>query len=84
MLLPTAARRFLTQMEADGKSPLTIRVYRGELDRFIRWAGKRNHAEAIHPEAIANYLTAPVSLVAPDGTKRSTRTVNRTRETGPE
>jgi integrase/recombinase XerC len=79
MTLRTAARRFLTQLEADGRSPLTIRVYRSELDRFIRWAGKRAHAEAIRPDAIANYLISPAARVSPDGTKRSTRTVNRTR-----
>jgi integrase/recombinase XerC len=79
MLLTTAARRFLTQLEADGRSPLTTRVYRGELDRFIRWAGAKNHVEAIRPDAIAAYLTAPASRVSPDGTDRSTRTVNRTR-----
>jgi integrase/recombinase XerC len=79
MLLTTAARRFLTQLEADGRSPLTTRVYRGELDRFIKWAGAKNHADAIRPDAIAAYLTAPASRVSPDGTDRSTRTVNRTR-----
>ena len=79
MTLRTAARRFLTQLEADGKSPLTIRVYRGEVDRFQRFAGARSHVEAVRPEAIANYLTSPATRVPPDGTTRSTRTVNRTR-----
>jgi site-specific recombinase XerD len=79
MLLATAAARFLTQLEADGRSPLTARVYRSELERFIRWAGAKNHVEAIRPDAIAAYLTAPASRVSPDGTDRSTRTVNRTR-----
>ncbi|GJM43202.1 MAG: tyrosine recombinase XerC [Gemmatimonadota bacterium] len=79
MLLTTAARRFLTQLEADGRSPLTVSVYRGELGRFTHWAGSRKHAEAIRPDTIAGYMTDPASRVSPDGTARSTRTVNRTR-----
>ena len=66
MTLRTAARRFLMQMEADGKSPLTIRVYAGELVRFVRWAGRRTHAERVRPEVIAKYLTSPVAKVSPD------------------
>jgi site-specific recombinase XerD len=79
MTLRTAARRFLRQMEADGKSPLTIRVYHSELDRFFAWVGPRADVHRIRPEIIARYLTSPASLVSTDGTKRSTRTVNRTR-----
>ena len=79
MVFRTAARPFLTQLEADGKSRLTVRVYRSELDRFLRWAGTRSHAETIRSEAIANYLSSPATRVSPDGTARSTGTVNRTR-----
>jgi integrase/recombinase XerC len=79
MTLRTAAHRFLRQMEADGKSALTIRVYRSELDRFLAWAGPRVDVRRVRPQTIARYLTSPESLVSPDGTKRSVRTVNRTR-----
>lgn len=79
MHLKTAVRRFLTQLEADGRSPLTVQVYARELDRFARWAGVRKDVAAIRPETLAAYLTDPASRETPCGNARSTRTVNRTR-----
>ena len=79
MTLRTAIRRFLTQLAADGRSGLTLSVYRLELARFGKRAGLRTDVGRIRPPAIAAYLTSPEALVSPDGTKRSTRTVNRTR-----
>ncbi|MFN8179299.1 MAG: tyrosine-type recombinase/integrase [bacterium] len=79
MTLTTATRRFLTQLEADGKSPLTISVYRRELARFARWLGATTDVRRVRPDAIARYLTDPALLVTPSGTKRNARTMNRTR-----
>jgi site-specific recombinase XerD len=78
MLLTTASRRFLIQLEADGRSPLTTRVYRGELDRFEVGRGeepRRGHTPRRH-RRLPDRTGKPRS---PDGTDRSTRTVNRTR-----
>ncbi|HEY7726828.1 MAG TPA: tyrosine-type recombinase/integrase [Candidatus Eisenbacteria bacterium] len=79
MTLTTATRRFLTQLEADAKSPLTISVYRRELDRFARWLGRRTDVRTVRPDALARYLTDPSLQVTPAGTKRNARTMNRTR-----
>jgi site-specific recombinase XerD len=79
MTLATATRRFLTQLEADGKSPLTISVYRRELERFGRWLGPRSDVRRVRPDALARYLSDPSLQVTPAGTKRNARTMNRTR-----
>jgi site-specific recombinase XerD len=78
MTLSTATRRFFTQLEADGKSPLTISVYRRELERFGRWLGAGTDVRRVRPDALAGYLTAPSLMVTPTGTKRNARTMNRT------
>ncbi|MFN8179101.1 MAG: tyrosine-type recombinase/integrase [bacterium] len=79
MTLMTATRRFLTQLEADGKSPLTISVYRRELTRFARWLGATTDVRRVRPDALARYLTDPALLVTPSGERRSARAMNRTR-----
>ncbi|MFN8180139.1 MAG: tyrosine-type recombinase/integrase [bacterium] len=79
MTLTTATRRFLTQLEADGKSPLTISVYRRELERFGRWLGTQTDVRRVSPDRLARYLTDPVLQVTPAGAKRNARTMNRTR-----
>jgi integrase/recombinase XerC len=79
MTLRTATARFLTQLEADGKSPLTISVYRRELHRFGRWLGPNTDVRRVRPDDLARYLTEPSLLVTPAGTKRNARTMNRTR-----
>jgi site-specific recombinase XerD len=78
MTLKSAVSRFLRQLEADGRSTLTIRVYVGELERFGRWLGRRPLLK-VGPDTIARYLTDPAATVSPDGTERSARTVNRTK-----
>ena len=50
MTLTTATRRFLTQLEADGKSPLTISVYRRELARLGRWLGAQTDVRRVTPD----------------------------------
>ena len=78
MTLCTAIQKFLTQLEADGRSPLTRQVYAGELGRFAKWRGAGTQVRAVRPDDIARYMTG-AALVGPDGEPRSTRTVNRTR-----
>ena len=79
MTLTTATRRFPTQLEADGKSPLTISVYRRELERFGRWLGEQTDVRRVTPDRLARYLTDPSLQVTPASTKRNARTMNRTR-----
>jgi len=79
MTLQTALARFLLQMEADGKSPLTISVYARELRRFLAWAKPRTDVRRVSPVQLARYLTTPSLQVTPSGTKRSARTTNRTK-----
>lgn len=79
MTLNIATRRFLTQLQADGKPPLTVSVYGPELERFGRWLGPTSHVRRVRPDTLARYLTDPSLQVTPAGTKRNARTMNRTR-----
>jgi integrase/recombinase XerC len=79
MTLQTALARFLQQLEADGKSPLTISVYARELRRFVTWAKPRTDVRRVTPVLLARYLTDPALQVTPIGTKRNARTTNRTK-----
>jgi len=79
MTLQTALARFLLQLEADGKSPLTISVYARELGRFLAWAKPRTDVRRVTPVLLARYLTNPSLQVTPSGAKRSARTTNRTK-----
>ena len=77
MTLAAAIRRFAVQMEADGKSPLTVRVYRSELERMGRKVGTRVPVSRIRPETIARYVTSGACRLGPDGARRSARTLHR-------
>jgi integrase/recombinase XerD len=77
--LRTAVRRFATQLAADGKSPLTVRVYRSELERLFAALGPRVPVRRIRPATLAKYLTSDACRLSPDGQPRSARTLNRTK-----
>jgi integrase/recombinase XerD len=79
MTLRTAIRRFAVQMEADGKSPLTTRVYVGELERLGRKLGTRVPISRIRPATLATYLVSDACRLGPNGAPRSARTLNRTK-----
>ena len=79
MTLRSAIPRWLLQMEADGKSPLTIRVYRGELERLAAWLGPTTPVDRIRPDCVARYFAGPARLVAGGDTSRSARTLNRSK-----
>jgi len=81
MTLRTAIARVVTQMEADGKSPLTIQVYRSELVRFAKWAGSHAQVREFRPDKLARYLTEDTARLSPIGEPRSARTLNRTKAT---
>ena len=49
MTLRTAIARVVTQMEADGKSPFTIQVYRSELLRFAKSVGSQTQVRHSYP-----------------------------------
>ncbi len=77
MTLRTALARLLVQMEADGKSPLTVAVYRTELARFVAWAKPGTDARRIRPDTLARYFAGVSPMVTAAGAPRSPRTVNR-------
>jgi integrase/recombinase XerD len=79
MTLATAIRRFAVQLEADGKSPLTTRVYVAELHRMGRKLGTSVPVSRIRPETIARYVTSDACRLGPNGRPRSARTLNRTK-----
>jgi len=79
--LRTAIARLVTQMEADGKSPLTIQVYKAELLRFAKSVGSQTQVRTFLPDKLARYLTEDATRLTPEGTPRSARTLNRTKAT---
>ena len=42
MMILEALERFLVQLEADGRSPHTVRQYRRHVVRFAQWAALVN------------------------------------------
>ena len=56
MTLRTAIGRFLMQLDADGRSPLTRQVYAGELGRFAKWRGAGTQVRAVRPDDIGAFV----------------------------
>ena len=79
MMIRTAINRFCTQLAADGRSALTIRVYRSELERMGRNLGTRVPITRVRASILAAYLASNACRLTPDGKPRSQRTLNRTR-----
>lgn len=73
MTIEQAGEAYLLQVQANGRSPLTLDVYRREVGWFVEWVGSGCAVEKIDSSVLAKYLTQP------EMGRRHARTVNRTR-----
>jgi integrase/recombinase XerC len=82
MKLQDALTRFLVQLEADGRSPLTIGSYRRHVTKFAAWlprGGPRRAVATIGHEDVAAFLAAPVARTAAHGGSKNPLTLNAMR-----
>jgi site-specific recombinase XerD len=77
MKLRSATDRFIRQLVANGCSGHTKAAYTRDLRAFPVWLDKDPALARISPESLAQFLTATVSLQAPNGDPRAPITVNR-------
>lgn len=78
MNIDDALARYLTQIEADGRSHHTAGQYRRHISLLSTWLHERGHGgavEEIDHETLAQFLASPAARVRPDGkTKKATST----------
>jgi site-specific recombinase XerD len=79
MHLDDALSRFLTQLEADGRSPHTIGQYRRHVRALGTWLPPGREIEAVGHEDLARFLAAPVAKTRPDGASKKATSVNALR-----
>jgi integrase/recombinase XerC len=76
MKIEDALARYVTQLEADGRSPHTIHQYQrhiGLLAGWLRANGNNGNVEEIDHETLARFLSSPKARTRPDGkTKKAT------------
>jgi site-specific recombinase XerC len=76
MNIEDALARYVTQLEADGRSPHTIHQYErhiGLLAGWLRVNGNNGNVEEIDHETLARFLSSPQARTRPDGkTKKAT------------
>src|SRR5262245_35719005 len=82
MQLQDALSMFLVQLEADGRSPHTIRQYRRHVRAFGAWLGQggpRRAVATIGHEDVARFLAAPVARTAVHGGPKRAISMNALR-----
>ncbi len=82
MLVQDALHLFVTQLEADGRSPHTIGQYRRHVGALIAWAGPGRVLGEIGHEDVARFLSAPAARTRPDGGIKKAASVNALRSSG--
>jgi len=82
MNIEEALGKFLVQLQADGRSPHTIKQYRRHIRLFARWAADvaqcRDVSQVSH-ENLAQFLNAPVAKTRPDGGVKKATSMNALR-----
>jgi site-specific recombinase XerC len=76
MNIHDALDRFLLQLRANGRSPLTIAQRRRHIVALADWLGPDARIDGIGHEDIASFLASPVARQRPDGGMRKAATVN--------
>lgn len=79
MLVQEALGLFVTQLEADGRSPHTIGQYRRHVGALIAWAGPGRALSGIGHEEVARFLSAPAARTRPDGGVKKATSMNAMR-----
>jgi len=82
MKIETALKRFLIQLEANGRSVHTIEQYRRHVRLFSRWAREVGHCgdlKKISHETLARFLSSPLARTRRDGRPMKATTTNALR-----
>lgn len=81
MRIADALARFLVQLDADGRSPITRKQYARHMRMLARWAEADGSGEVedLSPERIARFLTAPEVVATAEGRPKMPTTLNALR-----
>ncbi len=80
MHLSKALSKFITQLEADGRSPHTVAQYRRHVAALARWlGGKAREVGSIDHELLARFLASADALTRPDGQPKRAGSMNALR-----
>ncbi len=79
MQILDALERFVTQLEADGRSPHTIAQYRRHVRALAAWVGPGSTLADLSHEVVARFLAAPAARTRPDGGVKKATSVNSLR-----
>jgi len=78
MQITEALERFLTQIEADGRSPHTVAQYQRHVRLLAEWLGK-TPIEKVNHERLAEFLGTKVARCRPDGREKKATAMNALR-----
>jgi len=78
MQITEALARFVTQLEADGRSRHTVGQYRRHVSLLAGWLGSTD-VERVDHERIAVFLGTPVARCRPDGREKKATAMNALR-----
>lgn len=79
MRIEEALERYLVQLQADGRSPITLGQYRRGVLLLARWAaeaGESGEVEELGHEDLARFLCAPVARLRRDGHPKKPSSMN--------
>ena len=81
MLIADALVRFVTQLQADGRSAHTIGQYRRHVRLLVAWAGANDVASVddLTPDHLARFLNTPEARLKSDGNAKKAISVNALR-----
>lgn len=79
MIILQALDQFITQLEADGRSPHTIAQYERHVRALADWAGAGSTLGAVGHQDVARFLGAPAARTRPDGGVKKANSVNALR-----
>ena len=82
MHIEDALDRFLTQFDADGRSPHTRGQYQRHIRLLARWLasdGRSGEVEPLDYERLAVFLTTPEARTRPDGCPKKATSTNSLR-----
>lgn len=79
MRIETGLRRYITQLEADGRSRHTIKQYERHVRLFAQWCAEVGHSrdlDALRHEDLAAFLASDTARLRPDGTPKKATALN--------
>lgn len=82
MLIEDALRRYLVQLQADGRSPHTLKQYQRHVRLLARWLegeGRDQEVETIDHEVLALFLVSDAATRRPDGRPKKATAMNTLR-----